>query len=119
MLKSTILSFLIQSLCLNIERNREYLYNFYPDQANACYKGAVSKVIEYNLDAPMFLFEKNIENVAYAYIQNVMPPEVYSPIIIGGQVILQKRFAIALYKNNVYLWTNFDTFGINVNIQWK
>lgn len=118
MVKSVILSALVNMTCAPIENQRSYLYAFYPEQEGACHKAA-GAILSHStdIDNKMMMFERQIEADVYGKLRSAVPPYLYGPIVVGGNIAMHKRVVIPIWQNKVFVWIGDVGGGVVINVK--
>lgn len=112
MINSALLSLILGSTCAPIEAKRTYLYQFYPEQANLCYRVGGAIIGGTDIDQNVRDIEQNVENTLSNAIRSTVPPYIYGPILYGGDILLKKRLVIPIFKNETFLWLGENSGGL-------
>jgi hypothetical protein len=115
MIESALISLVLGSTCAPIEAKRTYLYQFYPEQANLCYRVGGAIIGGSDIDRGVRLIEQNIEHNVSSAIRSTVPPYLYGPILYGGDVLLRKRMVIPIFRNDTFIWFGEQSGGLILN----
>lgn len=115
MIESALISLVLSSTCAPIEAKRTYLYQFYPEQANLCYRVGGAIISKFDIDRGVRLIEQNIEHNVLSAIRSTVPPYLYGPILYGGDILLRKKIVIPIFKNETFIWFGEQSGGLILN----